>query len=303
MQKPKCPYCSSYDTIKKSIKRNVFSKKQTYKCKESGKRFTTNNCIVRSIPKILVLDIETAPLECYTWGIYDQTIFPDNIIADWFILCWSAKWLFDEKVLFDAVTCQEAINRDDKRISESIWKLLDEADIVVAQNGKDFDLKRLNTRFIINGFRPPLPYQVIDTLVVAKQLFSFSSNKLDYINKQLNLPQKTKTDFELWKRCVKGDKKSLLEMSEYNQNDVLILEDTFAVLRPWIRNHPNLGVYVDTIETVCPTCGHEELTWKGFYVTPCGKFRTFRCDGCGAIGRSRFNEMNKEKMKGLVKSV
>jgi len=44
---------------------------------------------------------------------------------------------------------------DDSGILREIWKMLDEADIVITQNGRKFDQKKLNARFILNGFKPP----------------------------------------------------------------------------------------------------------------------------------------------------
>jgi len=41
--------------------------------------------------KVLIFDLETAPLIAYTWGIWDVNINTDFIIRDWFVYCWSAK--------------------------------------------------------------------------------------------------------------------------------------------------------------------------------------------------------------------
>lgn len=46
-----------------------------------------------SKPKVLILDIETSPLEVYTWGIWEQNISLNQIKKDWNIIAWCAKWL------------------------------------------------------------------------------------------------------------------------------------------------------------------------------------------------------------------
>ena len=79
-------------------------------------------------------------------------------------MSWSAKWLYDDKILSDVLTPKEAKERNDKRIIKSVWKLLNEADIVIAHNGDKFDLKKLKARFLSNGFVPPMPYKTVDTL-------------------------------------------------------------------------------------------------------------------------------------------
>jgi len=42
------------------------------------------------------------------------------------------------------------------------------------------------------------------------------------------------------------------------------------------------------------------LNWKGTYYTPAGRFETFRCEACGAIGRSRYSELGKEQKRNLT---
>lgn len=252
-------------------------------------------------PRILLLDIETLPMEVNVWHLGKQRISPDNIIKDFSVVSWAAKWLFEDNVMSEAVSGQEAIDREDNSLLGGIWNLLNEADLVIAHNGNGFDFPKLNTRFIINGFSPPMYYRVIDTLQVARKYFKFSSNKLDYINKVLGLTRKTETAYGLWQECAKGNEAAIKEMQLYNMDDVFALEDTYLTLRPWMQNHPNLGVLVETEDTVCTHCLSpiQEENWTSqYYTTNTGKYRGFRCS-CGAIGRSGINELSKEKRKVL----
>jgi hypothetical protein len=239
------------------------------------------------LPKILLFDIETAPMEVYVWAInYKQFIPHTNIIKDengeeksWFVLSWAAKWLYDESVVSDIVTPDESISRDDKRILESIWKLLDEADIVIAHNGDRFDIRKLNARFLDNDINPPSPFRTIDTLKIARREFAFVSNKQDYLTKHLKLEQKLETNFKLWVDCIHGDQKQLNKMEEYNRHDVMGLEQVYLKLRPYIKNHPNLGVLMDM--DVCPNCGCEHLDeTEATYFTTANQFPVYRCQGC-----------------------
>jgi DNA polymerase elongation subunit (family B) len=254
--------------------------------------------------RILLFDIETSPMEVYVWQLFKNNyIDPRSVIKDWSTLCWSAKWLFEEKVMSGVVTPDEAINRSDASIIDELWSLLDEADIVVAHNGAKFDVRKMNARFALNGLNPPMPYRVVDTLRVARRQFNLSSYKLDYINQLFGLEKKTHTDFQLWKDCVHGDVNALMRMSEYCDNDVLILEELYVKLRPWIKGHPNVALYVDTDQERCTNCGNENLTWSGKYYTPAGRYRAFRCNDCGAVGRSRYSDLSKEERKKLCLSV
>jgi DNA polymerase elongation subunit (family B) len=233
-------------------------------------------------PKILVFDIETAPMTVYTWGLYDQNIGINQIENDWFMLCYSAKWLFEKEVLHNRLTPKEAINKNDKRITKSLWKLLDEADIVIAHNGNAFDIKKTNARFLFHGMNLPSPYKSIDTLKIARKIFKVTSNKLDYLCEFLGINKKIDTGgFELWHKCVKGDSKALEDMDIYCRNDVEILEELYLRLRKYDKSHPNLGIYLGD-KSLCPNCGSDNIVDNGFHITPANKYVTKRCV-CGAI--------------------
>ncbi len=254
-------------------------------------------------PKILLFDIETAMMEVYVWGLYRQAIPPSNVIEDWFCLGWSAKWLFDSEIMSDILSPKEAVAKDDKRIMKGIWSLLDEADVIIAHNCSRFDVRKANARFIKHGLMPPMPYQVVDTLQVVKRYFAFSSYTLSYVCNMFGLSNKLDVSYDLWKKCIKGDKEALKYMEEYNRQDVVALEELYVKLRPWIKSSINTGLYVESDKPVCPTCGSTNLDWRGYYYTSVSKFRAFRCNECGSIGRERISTLSKEKRRALVTTV
>lgn len=263
-------------------------------------RKKVNTKEIKSSAKILLFDIETTPILAFVWGLWNQNVYTNQIVQDWHLASWAAKWLFDDNVYSDVLTVDEATKHDDSRIAESMWNLLNEADIVVTHNGDRFDIKALNTRFLCNGFIPPTHFRSIDTYKVAKSYFRFSSNKLDYINKTLGIPDKIDTDFNLWRRVYFGDKAALREMATYNENDVFILEETFLKMRPYIRNFPNLNLWEDGLVSVCRNCGSRNIYWSGYYYTNLNKYKGWRCDDCGAIGRNRFSMTSTEKRRFLI---
>jgi len=250
--------------------------------------------------KVLLLDIETSPLQAYVWQRWKQNIHSEQMISEWFMISWSAKWLYKPDTLSDVLTPDEAINEDDSRIIESLWKLLDEASIIIAHNGDRFDIPKINSRFIFHGLVPPSPYRSIDTCNVAKKHFGFSSNKLDELCKHFGMGQKINTSFSLWSDCLKGDQKALKEMETYNRKDVVLLEELYVKLRPWIRSHPNIGIYMDGNKQRCCNCGSDKLIKNGYYYTNVAKYQALRCKDCGAPARDRTNlltKAEKEKLK------
>jgi len=157
------------------------------------------------VPKLFLLDIETAPMLAWLWGLYkNQHPGIHQIKRDWHVLTWAGKWLLEEEILSDVVTPQEALDGDDRRILQSIWDIVNEADIIIGHNAARFDMRKLNARWWSYGFPPPLPYRIIDTLREAQKLAATSSHKQEYLTKLLGLPEKIKTEFSLWTRCMDG---------------------------------------------------------------------------------------------------
>ena len=284
-----CPKCSATHARKKGIRYSPSFEcnMQRFICLSCNKNFQSPmDSPKMDLPKILLFDIETSLMEVYVWGLYKQFIPHTNIIKDengqeksWFCLSWAAKWLYDDTILSDVVLPHEARARNDKRILKSIWELLDKADIVIAHNGDRFDIRKLNARFIDNEMDPPSPFRTIDTLKVARKEFAFVSYKQDFLTKHFHLQTKLETSFQLWVDCMSGDQKRLDEMAEYNRHDVMGLEEVYLKLRPYIKNHPNLGVLMDM--DVCPNCGCEHLDeTEATYFTSANQFPVYRCQGC-----------------------
>lgn len=251
--------------------------------------------------KVLVFDIETAPILGYVWGLWDNNVALNQIHSDWYVLSWSAKWLGKNQVMYMDQRNEKNVEND-KNILKGIWKLLDEADVVVTQNGKTFDVKKLNARFVLHGFQPPSSFKHIDTLLLAKKHFGFTSNKLEYMSDKLCTKYKklkhTKFQgFELWKECLKGNKKAWKEMERYNKYDVLALEELYTKLQPW-DSSINFNLYHDGLVTKC-NCGHTEFTRRGYFYSSLGKFKRYKCKACGRETRDRSNEFSKEKTKSL----
>jgi len=255
------------------------------------------------VPNILLFDIETAPIASYTWGLWKQNVSLDQIISNWFMLTWSAKWLYSVDVMSDKITPEEVAEENDKRIVESLLRLLDKADIVIAHNGISFDVVKVNARAIRWGFNPPSPYQQVDTLQIARKQFGFSSNKLEALARVFEIPGKLGTEFKLWTGCMKGNQESLDKMEEYNKHDVVVLEEVYLKLRPWAKGHVNLGLYGDGNKMICPNCGSSHLHEDGnYYYTPAGRYKTYSCK-CGAVSRSRNSDVKPDERKNILISV
>lgn len=259
--------------------------------------------MTKSGPKILLFDVETAPMLAYVWSLWQDGIGLDMMHKDWFILSWAAKWLDDKKVMYhDQSKCKNM--EDDKELMKKLWKLLDEADIVITQNGIKFDHKKVNARFIIHGMKPPSPYKMVDTLVMAKKNFAFTSNKLEYLSNNLNKKYTKLTKgrkfhgFDLWRECLKGNKSAWAEMKKYNIRDVHALEETFKVLAPWDVQF-NRNLYTTNEKMICPNCGKEHYKRDGYHYTSSGKYQRYQCLDCGSRFSGKENLLSKDKRKNV----
>ncbi len=254
-------------------------------------------------PKVLIFDIETAPIIGHVWSLWENNVSLNQIVADWHVLSWSAKWLDDPptKIMYEDQSKAKIIS-DDAKLLEGIWKLLDEADVVITQNGKHFDQKKLNARFILNKMQPPSSYKHIDTKVIASKHFGFTSNKLEYMTDKLcvkykKLKHKEFPGHEMWVECLAGNQKAWAAMEKYNKYDVLALEELYHILIPW-DNSINFNLYHDETDHVCK-CGSTSFAKNGFYYTSAGKYQKHKCKQCGAEIRDKQNLFSKEKRDSL----
>ena len=100
--------------------------------------------------------------------------------------------------------------------------------------------------------------------------------------------RKLPTTFDLWARCMRGEQKAMTEMVTYCDQDVILLENIYLTMRPWIMPHPNFNLMVESSDTVnCPTCGSTEHKKQGFYTTYANKYYQRQCKVCSSTFRER----------------
>ena len=249
--------------------------------------------------KILLLDIETAPNEVYTWGLWKQNISINQIRKPGYTLCYAYKWLGKSRTHFMGLD-----RHTPRQILKHINELLEEADAVIHYNGTNFDIPVLNRELLQLGFDRPAPFAEIDLLQTVRAKFKFESNKLDFVCQQLGLGSKVvHKGMELWDGCMKGDAASWRIMRSYNIQDVKLLETLYLQLLPWITNHPNHGLYVDDKEPVCIKCGSKHIGPRGFYKTKTGIYQRYKCKDCHSWQRGRYTVVPRDKRKSIFVGV
>lgn len=252
---------------------------------------------INKIPKVLLFDIETSPNFAKIWAKYEQNAVGD-FIQERMIICVAWKWLGSNKVESMALPnfygYKKYVDKnyvrkiDNIKLIYKLHKLMSEADIIIAQNGDNFDVKMANAEFIEYGLDPPPPYKTIDTLKVARNKFKFNSNKLDDIGARLGLGRKMHTGgVSLWEGCLRGEKQAWDHMIKYNIQDVILLEKIYLKFRPWMTTHPNMNAFNNSVEA-CPVCMSSNLIKKGWQLSPTGKWQRYKCMDCGHCAKGNY---------------
>jgi DNA polymerase elongation subunit (family B)/predicted RNA-binding Zn-ribbon protein involved in translation (DUF1610 family) len=257
--------------------------------------------IKKSVPRILLLDLETSPILAYVWGRWKQNVYQAQVVQESFILTYSCKWLGEDEIIYGYLSPSEVKLENDFRIVHELRDIIDSADMVVAHNGIQFDFPIINTRCVYHRIAPPSNYRPIDTLRIARNKFRFSSNKLNDLCEYLGIGVKEDNGgFNTWVGYLNGEMESIQKMVTYNIKDVDLLEKLYLRLRPFDNSHPNVQIYQkdDVIIMSCPCCGSKDIqkTDKLFY-TNLSAFDAYFCEDCGKRFRGRKNVIkNRENL-------
>lgn len=238
------------------------------------------------MPKTLVLDIETSPARADVWKLWDNNVGLSQLREVSHVISFAAKWHGKKPIMFHS-----DFHDGHEAMIQRAHALMDEADIVVTYNGNSFDLKHLRREFLLAGMKPPSPTQSIDLLLVAKKEFRFLSNKLAHVTEQLGLTGKlSHSGHELWQKCMANDEKAWATMRRYNRQDVLTTDELYSKLKPWISNHPSVGLIDGKEDPSCPKCQGTDLQSRGWAFTQTSQYKRYQCQGCGGWVRGTRRE-------------
>ena len=250
---------------------------------------------------ILVWDVETSAAMVGAFQRWNINISQAQVFKEVMILGLCAKWLGSDDIIeiYPLDFSKWDSDFEQKRMLQIIWNLIDKADMTITHNGQKFDHPIINAQFVKHGFPKPSPYQVIDTLRIAKRNFKFPSNGLDALGEYLGVGRKMQhSGFSLWRGCMLGEEESFKEMCDYNAQDVLLLEEVYHKLKSWDHLHPNAAHFSQSDSHVCPVCGSGDLIETGKKTfTSSNEYDLLQCNDCSAW--SRYRKANKRVFKTL----
>jgi hypothetical protein len=237
--------------------------------------------------KILILDIETRPVLGYAWTKYQQDLL--KIAQDREIICFGWKWLHEKRTHVLAVSDYRSYKPhkvdQDKGLVRELRKLLDEADIVVAHNGKSFDVPIIYARIAHFGMGPPSPVKCVDTKIIAQKRLGFVSNTLADLAQFFGCPPKdTHHGLYLWFDCfVNNNQSAWRKMKAYNAQDVRTLEALYLKLRVWDDRHPNISLE----NLACPVCASTHIRFAGWNRAISWRRKRYQCLDCGKFASGK----------------
>lgn len=231
--------------------------------------------------RVLILDIESKPGQYYSWGPKADWLASPMMIEPGGMLCFAAKWLGQEDVMFFADW-----DTGHAEMVKFAHQLLSLADIVITYNGDRYDLKRLNNEFLSAGMGPPSPYRSIDLFKTNRARFDLPYKKLDYIAQVTGTGEKLATGgFQLWIDVMNDDPEAQRQMEEYNVGDVLLTEKVYVKLLPWLTTVPHMGMFVVGQDGGCPYCGGTTQATGQPYYAYVQAYELFQCDNCEGWSR------------------
>lgn len=252
-------------------------------------------------PVIAFWDIETAMTlvgaHTSASGLYGKNLSTKYVIRDWYLLCVCLKKKGDKKVT--TFTAHDSgLPEDDYNVVKSVREYLEDVDILIAHNGDKFDMKAFNARLMFHKL-PPLPKIIqLDTLKEARKVARITSNRLDYIAFHLGIEErKIKHERDLWRDLLfdTGDAQAMREMARYCAQDVVVLENVYNEMLPYMKSHPNIAD-CDTMN--CPKCNSSNTIKHKKRRTASGIVKQqHQCKDCGSYFTPRASEREKPLSK------
>lgn len=205
-----------------------------------------------------------------------------HLKADWGWLLSSAV-KYSNKKTAECKSIGPNARCNDQTLVEWTLEKLAKADLMVGWYSKGFDYKLLLTKCVEYRIIPPPLPQHLDLWVTPYSDWLLQSNRLENVQQFLNLPDsKTKIWKKHWKQAMSGDRKSLAYIVEHNIQDVIVLEQAYNEIRPYIKGHPTMTLIQ---KGSCPVCVKGTLESKGWRYTKTGKYRQYLCRQCKHYSR------------------
>lgn len=138
---------------------------------------------------------------------------------------------------------KRGIRGNDREMVKQANEVLRSHDILVAHNGRFFDVPFLRTRAMKWGLAPLHDMVIVDPVRVARSKLRFQSNRLDRILDTLDIAErKTPLDLSVWMDVLhNGNPEAMDTIVEHCEADVAALSALTPHMRPFIKQFDTMG--------------------------------------------------------------
>jgi uncharacterized protein YprB with RNaseH-like and TPR domain len=218
-----------------------------------------------------------------------------NLKADFGrILCFGWKWLGEGKAqVRDITQFPKRFAKDctdDRDLVIFAREVLLQADVIVTWFGTYFDVPYLQTRLLAHGLDPVPPIAHDDGWKIARYALKLHSNRLASVSQFLGIEEKTPILPEHWTRATAGHRPSIRYVVKHCAQDVEVLEQAYERLRPYCKQPVNINLtrdrgYLaqckDSCVALCPRCGSDKMTKRGYGLARTSLRQRYQCQKCG----------------------
>lgn len=188
---------------------NTIDGKREWKCRNCGNiQLEEPPQGLKIPPKVLYFDIETAlmSVDLYDLRVYGY-ISKNAITRHSFVVNWAAAWVDRDykikgRIMSGVCTEREAKTQNDRRILLELHKLMDGADYWTGHNSDNFDVKKLNWRFLVNGIDFPSDAKRLDTIKMVRKYTAPPSKGLEFISVMFGGEKKKGLEDWEWRAIV-----------------------------------------------------------------------------------------------------
>lgn len=135
------------------------------------------------------------------------------------------------------VDWKRGIRGNDREVVKQCNEVLRAHDIVIAHNGRFFDVPFLRTRAMVHKLAPLHDMVIVDPVLVARRKMRFQRNSLARILDTLGIAdKKTPLDLSVWMDVLhNGNKAGMENIVEHCEADVRALSGLLPYVRPFIK--------------------------------------------------------------------
>lgn len=182
----------------------------------------------------VVLDIETTALDA-GYGVvlcmsYESSKEPGVI-----------KTLRTDKL--NAKDWKRGIRGNDREVVKQANEVIRNHNVVVAHNGRFFDIPFLRTRAMVHRLAPLHDMVIVDPCRIGRSRFRFGRNSLQRMLDVLKIAErKTPLDLTVWSDVLhNGTPEAMEEIVEHCERDVAALSALTAHVAPFIKQFDSWG--------------------------------------------------------------